>query len=104
MMDDHGILSAARVELADALKVLLNPNIMDAGDFRKSRKHAAAAMARLDELLGVEPCALPNDWGTRVLGPILRAYFWFADTRWLWCRHDFENRHCRKCGLPSAMR
>lgn len=74
-MDDHATLSAARIELADALMVLLNPNVMDAGDFRNSRKHAAAAVARLDELLRAEPCALPNDWGTRFLQRFLRLYF-----------------------------
>ena len=51
MMDDHGLLSRARNELADALKVLLNPDIMTAADFRQSLAHATAATDALIELL-----------------------------------------------------
>lgn len=51
MMDDHEQLSAARNELADALKVLLNPAIMTAADFLRSRDHAAGAVRQLNDLL-----------------------------------------------------
>lgn len=55
MMDDHFVISRARNELADALKVLLKAEIMNADDFRRSREHAALALEALDELL-----CLPN--------------------------------------------
>lgn len=51
MMDDHFIICRARNELADALKVLLNANIMTSVDFRESRAHAMAAIGALDDLL-----------------------------------------------------
>ena len=51
MMDDHYQISAARNELLDALKTLLNPEIMGPDDFRRSRGHASAAIERLDDLL-----------------------------------------------------
>lgn len=51
MMDDHLMLSAARNHLCDALKVLLNPDIMDKDDFRRSRALTALALGYLDELL-----------------------------------------------------
>jgi hypothetical protein len=51
MMDDHFIISRARNHLADALKALLNANIMDAADFTKSRIAALAAVSELDVLL-----------------------------------------------------
>lgn len=53
MMDDHFIISRARNELADALKVLLNAGIMGVEDFSKSRDHAVAALEALDDLLRV---------------------------------------------------
>jgi hypothetical protein len=51
MMDDHFIISRARNHLADALKALLNANIMDEEDFSRSRKSALAAVDELDVLL-----------------------------------------------------
>lgn len=51
MMDDHFVISRARNHLADALKVLLNANIMDATDFARSRYAALAAVSELDVLL-----------------------------------------------------
>jgi hypothetical protein len=51
MMDDHLILSAARNHLADALKVLLNPEIMTNTDFHAARNEALAAIEKLDVLL-----------------------------------------------------
>ena len=51
MMDDHFIISRARNHLADALKVLLNANIMGKDDFSRSRKAALAAVGELDVLL-----------------------------------------------------
>lgn len=103
MMDDHATLSAARVELTKALMVLLNPDIMTATDFRKSRKHATAAVARLDDMLGESrPCALPDDWGTALSNQIIRLHFvvcgiggrlscWFG-------RHNWGEWYCRRCG------
>ena len=81
MMDDHAILCHARNELADALKVLLNPEIMDGADFRKAKAHAVAATGALDALLGtsdgrqIDPLE-GTDWWR----PFLRAYFWAV--RW----------------------
>jgi hypothetical protein len=51
MMDDHFIISRARNHLADALKALLNADIMDATDFARSRDAALAAVSELDVLL-----------------------------------------------------
>lgn len=51
MMDDHFIISRARNHLADALKILLNANIMDASDFERSRDAAIAAVRELNVLL-----------------------------------------------------
>jgi hypothetical protein len=80
-MDDHETLSAARNELADALKELLKPGIMGASDFRASRQHTLAALALQDRLLlpkEAEPCALPDDWGTWLLGLMLRPFALFG--------------------------
>jgi hypothetical protein len=76
-MDDHGARSLVRNELADALKCLLQPGIMTQADFRESRGHVVTAFRVLDGLIGGEQevCALPDDWGTRLLGPVMRAYF-----------------------------
>lgn len=51
MMEDHYLISEARNRLADALKLLLKAEIMDATDFRASHDHATAAVKALDELL-----------------------------------------------------
>lgn len=51
MMDDHRTLSAARNKLLDALKVLLQPGIMDEEDFFTSLSHAQFAVNRLRHLL-----------------------------------------------------
>jgi hypothetical protein len=51
MLDDHAVLSQARNDLADALKVLLKPAIMGEADFRQSLKHSLAAVNALVELL-----------------------------------------------------
>jgi hypothetical protein len=51
MLDDHVVLSTARNELADALKVLLNPAIMGEADFRQSLTHTLAALNALVDLL-----------------------------------------------------
>jgi hypothetical protein len=51
MMDDHFILSAARNHLADALKALLNADIMTEADFRAARRSAREAIEKLDVLL-----------------------------------------------------
>lgn len=51
MMDDHEIICRARNALCDALKLLLNADIMDESDFQGSRDHALMAIAALDELL-----------------------------------------------------
>ena len=51
MFADHELLCRARNELADALKALLRPDIMDAIDFRQSLDHATAATDALIELL-----------------------------------------------------
>lgn len=51
MMDDHEILSRARNDLADALKVLLQAGIMTRVDFQSARERALAAVGALDELL-----------------------------------------------------
>jgi hypothetical protein len=51
MMDDHFVISQARNDLADALKALLNAEIMTEADFRKSRESALAAVGALDDLL-----------------------------------------------------
>ena len=40
MMDDHDIICRARNALCDALKLLLNADIMDESDFAGSRRHA----------------------------------------------------------------
>jgi hypothetical protein len=50
-MDDHEIICRARNALCDALKLLLNADIMDESDFQGSRDHALMAIAALDELL-----------------------------------------------------
>jgi hypothetical protein len=81
MMDDHAALSAARNELIDALQELSKPGIMGAADFRASRKHTVAALALQDALLlpkEAAPCALPDDWGTRLLGLMLRPFALFG--------------------------
>jgi hypothetical protein len=57
MMDDHATICRARNALCDALKVLLNADIMDESDFAASRQHALAALAALDELLYGEGAA-----------------------------------------------
>ena len=54
MMDDHFIISRARNHLADALKALLEAEIMTADDFVKARADALSAVAELDDLLRVE--------------------------------------------------
>ena len=51
MMEDHELLSAARNELADALKVLLKPEIMTVADFRESLKHTIAALNATIDLI-----------------------------------------------------
>ncbi len=51
MMEDHELLSAARNDLADALKVLLNPGIMGEADFVRSLHYALSAVRRLNDLL-----------------------------------------------------
>ena len=51
MMEDHEIICAARNELADALKVLLNPAIMGVPEFLAARNHTQAAMNALNRLL-----------------------------------------------------
>lgn len=53
MMEDHFIICRARNDLADALKILLQADIMTADDFRKSREYAMAAIGALDDLLRV---------------------------------------------------
>ena len=50
MMDDHYIISAARNHLADALKILLNPDIMTTNDFEASKIAAIAAIQELEKL------------------------------------------------------
>jgi hypothetical protein len=51
MLDDHYIISAARNDLADALKALLKAEIMTVEDFASSRDAAMAAVAKLNDLL-----------------------------------------------------
>jgi len=51
MLDDHEILSLARNQLADALKVLLNPAIMGAPEFLAARNHTQLAMNALNRLV-----------------------------------------------------
>lgn len=51
MMDDHIVICLARNELADALKVLLNPEIMGAPEFLAARNHTQLAMNALNRLL-----------------------------------------------------
>jgi hypothetical protein len=51
MMDDHDVLCRARNHLVDALKTLLNPDIMTEVDFQKSKNHALAGIAAIDDLL-----------------------------------------------------
>ena len=51
MMDDHELLSAARNDLADALKCLLKAEIMDGADFHAAWSFAVKATAKLDALL-----------------------------------------------------
>ena len=51
MLDDHNIICLARNELADALKVLLNPEIMGAPEFLLARNHTQMAMNALNRLL-----------------------------------------------------
>lgn len=51
MMDDHPQICDARNALCDALKVLLNPEIMTENDFQESRDHAVVAVNALDKLL-----------------------------------------------------
>ena len=50
MMDDHYVICAARNALADALKVLLKPDIMTVSDFQESRDRARRAVEALDVL------------------------------------------------------
>lgn len=80
MMDDHAILCRARNGLADALKVLLNPDIMDAGDFEAAKAHAITAVKALDELLHpssdgrqIDPLERCDWWA-----PLLRLHFWLV--------------------------
>jgi hypothetical protein len=51
MLDDHYIISAARNDLADALKALLKAEIMTEADFSASRDAAMAAVGKLNDLL-----------------------------------------------------
>jgi hypothetical protein len=51
MMDDHATICRARNALCDALKLLLNADIMDESDFAGSRLSALKAVAALDKLL-----------------------------------------------------
>lgn len=51
MLADHDLLCRARTELVDALKALLQPNIMTAADFRLSLEHATAATDAIIALL-----------------------------------------------------
>ena len=51
MNDDHYILSAARNELCDALKVLLNPDRMGPTHFVESRDHVKRALIALNGLI-----------------------------------------------------
>ena len=63
MLDDHLILSTARNELADALKVLLNPAIMGEADFRLSLKHTLGALNALADLLCQQDRNAPQSGG-----------------------------------------
>lgn len=51
MLEDHGLLSSARNELADALKALLKAEIMTRADFERSREHVTTALRMIDDLL-----------------------------------------------------
>jgi hypothetical protein len=56
MLDDHEIICVARNELADALKVLLKPEIMGAPEFIVARNHTQLALNALHKLLEMEIC------------------------------------------------
>ena len=51
MKDDHEIICLARNQLADAMKVLLNPEIMGAPEFLAARNHTQLAMNALNRLI-----------------------------------------------------
>lgn len=55
MLEDHYLISEARVQLSDALRALLKAELMTLPDFEKSHQHATAAMKALDELLRITP-------------------------------------------------
>lgn len=51
VMEDHFVICRARNYLADALKVLLKAEIMNADDFSRSREAALSAVEELNDLL-----------------------------------------------------
>lgn len=53
MLEDHYLISDARVALSDALRALLKAELMTLPDFADSYKHAAAAIKALDELIRI---------------------------------------------------
>jgi hypothetical protein len=57
LMDDHELICEARNELADALKVLLNPAIMGTDEFMAAQDHARWAMIWLYRLIRMRATA-----------------------------------------------
>jgi hypothetical protein len=55
MLEDHYLISDARVALSDALRALLKADLMVMADFQASHERAIAAVAALDELLRITP-------------------------------------------------
>jgi hypothetical protein len=55
MLEDHYLISDARIALSDALRALLKAELMTAPDFRVSHERATAAITALDELLRITP-------------------------------------------------
>ena len=55
MLEDHYLISDARVALSDALRALLKAELMTRPDFLASHERASAALAALDELLRITP-------------------------------------------------
>lgn len=53
MLEDHYLISEARVELSDALRALLKADLMTLPDFEGSYKHAANAIKALEELVRI---------------------------------------------------
>lgn len=51
MMDDHELVCQARNSLCDALKTLLNPEIMKTPEFLMARNQTQLALKTLDKLL-----------------------------------------------------